>query len=481
MYKRGSSVWRLSGMLFALLGLALFLTWLAAYWTLVSAFEEANRAVILDDLGEYQAAFEHHGVDAVRTLFASGRHEQDQMVRILDAQGRTVLDVRPAGVPPSVWAPFAPNDPPLPGATQWGRYRATDGTTWTLGRRRLDPLGGLLDFARDDAADLDALRGLRRRLTLVVGLVTLLGTGLTLWFADRVLRPVHGLIADARRLLRLGPTGLRLHHSRAIPELAQLADAFNEALHDIQVATGELEAANDQLAHEVRTPLARVRANIENILVHAATPDAREEAIHAIAEIDRATRLIQSVLVIRAGEGRTLHLSVADVDLRALAASAGELYGAAAEQADIRLVTLPAGGPVVVRGDPDRLLQALSGYLDNALAYAGPGATVELTVQHDDAFGTLVVADSGPGIAESDLGRIWQRFVRGSAAPASVQGIGLGLSVVRSIVRAHHGTVGARNRAGNGAEFWFSIPLAHPVTPAALTPPSVPAPPPSGP
>jgi signal transduction histidine kinase len=292
----------------------------------------------------------------------------------------------------------------------------------------------------------------------------LLVVGPALWFAKQVLRPLRELSANARRLVSSGPTIQRLNSAGGIPELRELAAAFNQGLDQVHRVTGELEAANDQLAHELRTPLARIRGNIEKVLSLSDSPLVGDHAARAISEIERATRLVQAILTIRAGEARTLKLHLGRVRLDELVATTVDLYAAAAADKGVGLRQEGGGSGLAVWGDGDRLQQALCNLLDNALAYTPQGGHVQVTVRGEGGFGVISVADTGVGLIAADLDRIWQRFARGSAASAEVPGIGLGLSVVRSIVGAHEGEAEARNRPAGGAEFLIRIPLATSIT-----------------
>jgi signal transduction histidine kinase len=220
-------------------------------------------------------------------------------------------------------------------------------------------------------------------------------------------------------------------------------------------------AANDQLAHELRTPLARIRGNIERLLSQPDPSSTRDVAIHALTEIDRATHLIQTILTVRAGESRTIKLQREPVRLWDLISESCELYAPAAEIKGLRLNSVLSEPEMEVNVDRQRLHQALCNLLDNAIAYTGSaGGRIAVHLEWEPDHALIRVCDNGPGLSENDHARIWRRFMRGSAASASAPGIGLGLSLVHSIAIAHGGDAGARNHAdgSNGAEFWIRLP-----------------------
>jgi len=445
-------------MLEGLLGVALVLMWLLSSWVLNRVFNEFGRSIVLDDLGEYGALYETMGIEGVRALFQAGRHESDQFLRIQDASGSVLLSVSHPNHPELVWPVLNGETPPVDRSTTWVQHKSHDGVTLTIGGRRL-PNGGQIWFGRSNEADLAAIAQVHRLLAFGIGVTAVLSVGPIFWFARQVLRPVRQLIRNARRLVRSGPTLQRLEGSHAIPELQELSDAFNHGLEQVRSVSEELEAANDQLAHELRTPLARIRGNVEKILALSYSHGVRDNAARAISEIERATRLIQAILTTRAGETRTLRLHLGSVDLNSLAEVAYDLYSAVAEEKGLALSFSPSKSTVRAWGDHERLQQALCCLLDNAIAYTPRGGKIDIQIRADDRFGWVTVADTGPGLSDADPERIWGRFVRGSAASAAASGIGLGLSVVRSIAVAHEGEAGARNRPSGGAEFWLRIPL----------------------
>lgn len=415
--------------------------------------------MVLDDLAEYQAVFARDGLPAVQALFAAGRHESDQAVRIVDATGRVVLEGHPLGHPDWTWDAPGAAAKTAPDGTDWMRRRLADGTTLTLGRRGL-PGGGEIWFGRTDAADRRAIASIRRMIGAVLVIVLLLAVGPVIWFSGRVLRPLQRLMRDAGRLAGSQSTLQRLDAAGAIPEVRALAAAFNDTFSRLHAATEELESANDQLAHELRTPLTRIRTMLEAAITqHPGVDPAREYEARALAEVDRATRLIQWILTIRSGESRSLRLRLASVRLAAVAASTCDLYAAAAEEKGLRLLTPDPSDPLEVQADTDRVQQALCGLLDNALAYTPRGGQVRVEVRREPGEALIAVADTGPGLTTSDLTRIWQRFTRGSAASAEVAGLGLGLSVVRAILRAHGGDATAHARPDGGAEFALRFPV----------------------
>jgi len=434
------------------------LVWILTTWALRRIFEEADRMIVLDDLGEYSTVFERGGHEAIHALFSAGTHTNLQWIRVTTPDGKVLIEEPPDHLN---WPALELPGTESIGHPTWQRMRQADGSELTIGHVILSD-GSRLAFGRTNRDDLHSLNHVQSLLGYAMLAAALLCFIPSIWFADRVLRPLRHLIAGAQTLVRDDAAIQRLSSSPAIPELHEFAEAFNQGLSRIQSLTEELEAANDQLAHELRTPLARIRGNIERLLSQPDPAATRDIAVHALSEIDRATHLIQTILTVRAGESRTIRLQREPIHLRDLLAETCDLYAPAAEAKGLVLASRLPETDVEVQVDRQRLQQALCNLLDNAIAYTrgDPGqVSVHLDLAPTDAF--IRVRDTGPGLTELDHSRIWRRFMRGSAASAASPGIGLGLSLVRSIATAHGGDCGAQNRTdrSGGAEFWIRLPL----------------------
>jgi signal transduction histidine kinase len=200
-------------------------------------------------------------------------------------------------------------------------------------------------------------------------------------------------------------------------------------------------------SHELRTPLTAARTNVDLLREGKLSEDeARRAAAEASVELDALTSLVSDLVELARGEERKLRIE--DVQLDDLVASSVER--AQARAPDVTFVT--ALSPSVVRADAVLLERAVSNLLDNAVKYSPPGAPIEVTVRD----GEVVVADRGPGIAEEDLPRIFDRFYRAATARAK-PGAGLGLAIVREAAEAHGGSATAESGA-DGARFRLTLP-----------------------
>jgi two-component system OmpR family sensor kinase len=252
-------------------------------------------------------------------------------------------------------------------------------------------------------------------------------------------------------------------------EVGRLGLALNRMLGQIETAFAERTASEERLraflsdaSHELRTPLASIRGYAELYRIGAARdPADQEKAMTRIeAEAQRMGVLVEDLLTLaRLDEERELLRE--DVDLAGLARDAGDAARAAAPD---REVSLQAGGPAIVEGDPDRLRQVVDNLVRNALTHTPPGTPVELRVAREEHSARLEVRDHGPGLPPGDPAALFERFWRAEAGrERGKAGAGLGLAIVAGIVAAHHGSVEAANAPGGGARFSVRLPLSDAV------------------
>jgi signal transduction histidine kinase len=459
--ERLPSSWRLGLLLTLLMAASTAFCIAVAAWAVRQDLQSIARAVVLDDLGEYSVMYRRHGLPELAAAFAGGEHGANQAVRVTAPDGRVLFE----NLPPEMAGYRWPDDP---GLVENERApvlvtieRDAPGGQLLVGRQPLDD-GNVLWFGRTDAEDRAYVRHVRGRLWLA-GLASMALLLLPLWwFVRHVMRPVRAMMASLDRLGE-GTAESRLTATGAVPELEAFASAFNTGLDRIDALTGELQDANDTLAHELRTPLARIRGNLEMYHDGTDNPSAREAAARGMEEIDRAADLIQIILTTRAGEHQALKLLLEPVELSELLGALHELYRAAADDRGL-VFGLEVEPGTHAQLDRQRVSQAVANLLDNAFAYVPRGGCVTLVGTRRDDGVRILVRDNGPGLKDDERESIWRRYTRGSAASAQTPGLGLGLALVRAIAHAHGGEAGARSLPTGGAEFWIELPAAPPAS-----------------
>lgn len=427
-------------------------------WSLKNDMQSNSRLLQLNQVHDYARLLQTHGWPALVTVAGKPDDDTHLSFRIADHDGRVLFETVTNEVKSYGWDRLEPVSLGQ-GTVIFDRLGHPSGKGELRVVRRGLRDGSTFWFGQTDAVERKHLLHLMRQLRLIAITVGLLVFVPIVWFARRIVEPLMRLSAQAQKLAA-APGRARLLATGSIPEVAEIAHAFDESQERIETLTHELHSVNDHLAHELRTPLARVRGNIESLLNHYGEEEGEEAALRSLDEIDRATDLVQTILTIRLGDSGVMRLHLEVTSPLALVQEIVEIYGPAAEEKGHVLVHEVLSDGLVVL-DRQRVRQAITNLLDNALAYMQRPGEVRLVQEVSLEHGFILrVQDTGPGLSDEDKQSIWKRFARGSAASATTPGTGLGLSLVRAVVHAHFGDVGCRNRPEGGAEFWIKLPLA---------------------
>ncbi len=247
-------------------------------------------------------------------------------------------------------------------------------------------------------------------------------------------------VSDTAAAIEAGDLTRRVQLSGRGDELDRLATLINAMLDRIGQLMDGVRAVSNNIAHDLRTPVTRARARLEDAAVHAKDADElRTAAERAVADLDGVTTVFEALLRIAEIEAGARRSAFARFDAAPLLASLAELYEPAAEERGLRL-EVGSGGPLPVLGDAALVQQALANLLDNAVKFAPPGGQVRLRGEALDGRVQLAVSDEGPGIPEADRAHAGERFFRGETA-RQTPGFGLGLALARAVAMLHGGTL----------------------------------------
>lgn len=275
------------------------------------------------------------------------------------------------------------------------------------------------------------------RLALMVALI--LGLIGAYFVTRRVLKRVDAMTDMSRRIMEGDLTG-RLPTAGSRDELDRLAGSVNDMLARIEALMAGMKEVSDNIAHDLKTPLTRLRNKAEDALRVASSEEAYRAALTGIIEeSDGLIRTFNALLMIARAEAGNQREGMAPLDLGEIARGVAELYEPVAEEAGIALEVVAT--PVRVTGNRELLGQVMANLLDNALKYGAPEGgerRVSVTVAADGGDAVITVADRGPGIADGDRGRVLDRFVRLETS-RSRPGSGLGLSLAAAVARLHGG------------------------------------------
>jgi len=249
-----------------------------------------------------------------------------------------------------------------------------------------------------------------------------------------ILRRIAGINEAAERIMR-GGVKHRMPVRGRNDEFDRLAENLNRMLDEIERLLGSIRAVTNNIAHDLRSPLNRLRNQLESALADRESEHRAETIEHAIGEADGLLATFNALLSIADAEAGTSRGNLLPVDLAALGRDVAELYEPLVEEQGLVFET-SISGPATVSGNRQLLFQAIGNLIDNATKYGAGGGHVSLSVRNGEGGPEVVVADRGPGIPEADRQRVLERFVRLDAS-RTTPGNGLGLSLVAAIARLH--------------------------------------------
>ena len=285
---------------------------------------------------------------------------------------------------------------------------------------------------------------------IIVGLT---GGAVLTWTA---LQPVRALAETVNRIMRTGQTSARVPVQSNGDAISDLSVQVNAMLDRIDAVVSGMRGALDNVAHDLRTPMARLRSTAEGAIESADPEVLRTALAETVEESDRIMGMLNTLMDISEAETGTMALRREPTSVADLVGQTVELYEDVADEAGIAVQTDVEPG-ILVNVDRPRLRQALANLLDNAIKYTPREGRVTIQACRASDGVTISVSDSGIGIPEDELPHIWTRLYRGDKS-RSTRGLGLGLSLVKAIVEAHGGRVAVYSRPGEGSRFEIYLP-----------------------
>ncbi|HYT66920.1 MAG TPA: ATP-binding protein [Vicinamibacterales bacterium] len=425
------------------------------YALLASSLAQRDHDIIYATLREYASRYELGGLPALQRAVELEQRTGDQerlYVRLLGPGAEAVFTRSPQG---------------------WGRYAqenlddAQSGATETVAHDRRAVLevasarlfdGTILQVGKSNEIRLALLR----KFQWIVGLVSVIAlvVGVTggLVLTRSTVQPIYDLIDVVQGIIRTGRTDTRVPDRKAGGDAVdELSALFNTMLGRINALLAAMGDSLDNVAHDLRTPIARLRGIAERAL-QAGNPAEQKEALETcLEESERILSMLNTLMDISEAETGVVQLKRETVALRPLLEEVVELYEDVADVKRIG-VTLEPVDDVTIAGARDRLRQVFANLLDNAIKYTPEGGQVRIRTAREGNTAVVTVSDTGAGIAPGHLPRIWERLYRADASRSS-RGLGLGLSLVKAYVHAHGGSVDAVSQPGRGSTFTVRLPL----------------------
>ncbi len=411
------------------------------YYLTAASLAQRDQQIIRGKLGDYAAAYARGGV---RVLAATVRAEQEA------APERLFVRVVNRGVEAVVLSNAEGWDP---ATLETASVQLADGTLVQVGKST------------------EAREALLARFRAVLGVVALTIVVIALtggWLATQsAVLPIRRLTQAVRRIIRTGRTDARVPVAGTDDAIDELTVLFNTMLDRIEGLVDGMRGALDNVSHDLRTPLTRLRGTAEMAL--AAAADDRDRSVvyrealaDCVEETDRVLVMLNTLMDISEAESGAMKLTREPVALPDVVARAVDLYRDVADAKGVQLVasglSRTSSDDVTVTGDRTRLEQVAANLLDNAIKYTPAGGEVHVDVHRSGDTAVLQVRDSGQGIPANELPRIFDRLFRGDASRTE-RGLGLGLSLVKAVVEAHGGRVEAASEPGKGSALTVNLPI----------------------
>ena len=407
------------------------------------------------DLAEFSAFFQTQGIERVKTQMAhdtKDRGAKKVFLRLWASDGRQLVEtdlsswpelkVVPAGVLHKV---ATGNGPVVETVNLPAHEHGVRRIIGTIGP------GLVLEIGQSLEEDEELLATILHGFLFTLAAVFMLGGPIGWFMARRALSAIGKVTHTANEISR-GALDRRVPVGSQGDELDQLAQTFNTMLDRIQVLIVGMREMTDNLAHDLRSPLGRIRTAAEMSLTG---PERKAEraalAINVIEECDRLLEIINTTLDIAEAESGAAKLKISEVDLVDVVLDACDLFQTVADDRQVTVTTeLPK--QCRVPGDRQRLQRVFANLLDNALKYTPAKGHVTISLIENDSQVMLSITDTGIGVSADELSRIFERFYRCDRSRGQ-GGNGLGLSLALAIVRAHGGDISVTSTLGEGTSF----------------------------
>ena len=428
------------------------------YFTLSLSLEKKDREIILSELKECVAQYQKDGIKGLQKEVEFEKHVLGKnlfFVRLEGPANNTIL----LNIPEQ-WANFD--------LKQLERRAIKDNRHWLYLTTRDSedtfevvihafPDGSLLEVGKSIKSRSEVLKHFRTIFAGVTIPMIVLGFVGGAFLSFRALRPIRQLVNTIRLIINTGRMESRVQTEKRGDELDELSILFNRMLERIETLMKGMREGLDNVAHDLRTPMTRLKGVAEialqsdqNIVV------LRETLSDCLEESERILTMLNTLMDVSEAETGVMKLNLEEVNMPNLIEEVVDLYNYVAEEKNISIETnLPK--ELSLTADRSRLRQVIANLLDNAIKYTPSGGRVDIEALQKEEQIVVAVRDTGIGITAEELPRIWDRLYRGDRSRHQ-RGLGLGLTLVKAIVQAHRGYIEVSSEPDAGSLFIIHLP-----------------------
>jgi signal transduction histidine kinase len=429
-----------------------------AYTVISSFIYEQSRKEIEEDIVELGELYQEDGLEALREDVFEDEDEEDPfLVHLVGSEGNVLISRIPEDWSEAGFNIVQLEERSYSKEEEWKYLRGGNNENRFEIRSLSMSDGSTLEMGQEINERENLLRRIRNvYLIAIVPIIFFAYLG-GIFVADRALNPIRQLINTLNSIVGSGKVDVRVPVQQTDRLHGELISLFNMMLEKIESLMNGMRNVLDNVAHDLRTPITRLRGTAEMALQSGESAgDLREALGDCIEESERILIMLNTLMDVSEAETGAMKLEEEEMNVAPLIEDVVELYSYVAEEKGVSVHT---GFPeeLYLKGDRNWIRQVLANLLDNAIKYTPSGGRIDIEAFRREQEVAIRVKDTGVGISPEELDRIWERLYRGDKS-RSQRGLGLGLSLVKAIVGAHRGYVDVSSKPGVGSVFTVYLP-----------------------
>jgi signal transduction histidine kinase len=428
----------------------------ATYYFLHSILKNRDFNDILTETGEISAELKSEGIEGFHRFVnnhLSSRLKEILFIRLASENNRTLFKFSPESAD---WFDFSLTHTDIPDSGKWLEFRnEKKKEEVNIYSKHIEPdlilQVGMSSIRRDSI-----LNQFKKMFLLVISPLIFISLASAAFFSVKFLKPVRDIITTVKSI-ELGKMDSRVPRTWNNDELDELAGLFNQMLEKIENLINAMKESLDNTAHDLRTPLTRLRNIAEAALNEFPDEQLSKEAHEsAIEESERILKILETIMDIAEAENGIMTLNYQLTDLHDVVYPVYDLYSYVAETKGIS-IQMDVEKEIMLYADSGKISQAVANIIDNAVKFTPDRGHIYINAFKEKNSIVISVEDTGPGIDEKDAEKIFERLYRAKSS-SKQKGLGLGLSLVKAIVKAHKGIVALEKSSSHGAVFKIILP-----------------------